>query len=229
MKNLSDKFFTIVAAMDNGKVIGCKGNLPWHMPAELRHFKSITTGKVIIVGRKTYQSLPKAALEGRTYVVVSRNPNLPMRRLGDLLATSLEKAILLAAKSSASAEIIVAGGGELFLLAAEFADRAVISTINVGCDGDAYFEADLTGWTAEKVEDLLCETSGLEARISYMSRPIEGRLTPCTGVCSSSSLGDPVCVGCGRTSAEVDFWLLQPKAYKRLLTKRLKESQSDRT
>jgi len=229
MKNLSDKFFTIVAAMAKDRTIGDAGKLPWHMPSELRHFKSITTGKVVIAGRKTYESLPKAALAGRQYVVVSRDPYYVLRRAEDILATDLEEAVFAAAYTSPSAEIMVIGGGEIFRQAAEFADRAIISTIDAEFQGDTEFQADLSGWRSDKEEEIRCETSELTATIHYLTRPADGRLTPCTGICSSSSLGDPVCAGCGRKSKEVDLWYLQPKAYKRLVTSRLKESQSDRT
>jgi len=221
MKDYSDKFYTIVAAVSSGGVIGCDGRLPWHMPAELRHFKAVTKGKVIIVGRDTYESLPDVALEGRTYVVVTRQEYYDTRRLQDWAAPSILEAAKYAARVSPSSEIIIAGGGQIFAFTANFADRAIISTINAEVEGDTHFEVDLKSWKLKAFDRIHCEASNLTAEVSHIERPADRRLTPCVGVCSSTALGDPICKGCRRTSYDVDHWNLMPKMVRRMIMREL--------
>lgn len=116
---------SLIVAYDGARVIGRDGDMPWHLPADLAHFKSTTMGQSLIVGRKTFESIGRA-LPGRRMIVVSRGrPELPV----DVeLSDSLEGALDLA-QASADAEVFVAGGGEIYRRAFPMADRLYVTHI----------------------------------------------------------------------------------------------------
>ncbi len=124
----------IVAAAENN-VIGLDGELPWHLPADLRHFKNTTMGHPVIMGRRTWESF-EGGLPGRRCIVVSRNPDLVLE--GAATATSLEEALECAGEAE---EIFIAGGGEIYRLAIErgLADRILLTRIHTAIEGDATF------------------------------------------------------------------------------------------
>ena len=93
--------------MGKNRAIGLDGRMPWHLPAELQHFKKTTMGKAIVMGRKTWQAIGRP-LPGRQNIVVSRNPDFHAE--GVDLATSLEDAVDI----SESDEVMVIGGGQLY-------------------------------------------------------------------------------------------------------------------
>jgi dihydrofolate reductase len=107
--------------------------LPWHLPADLKHFKSLTMGHHIIMGRKTYESIGKP-LPGRTSVVVSRNANYSVPEV--IVVSSLEGAI---AACENDEEIFVIGGAELYSQAIDLADRIYLTEIDADIPGDARF------------------------------------------------------------------------------------------
>lgn len=122
----------LVAAMARDRVIGNAGGMPWHLPADLKHFKTVTMGHPVIMGRRTFESIGKP-LPGRTNVVVSRGrPDLPE---GVLLAGSLDDALERIGGDSA----MVIGGGEIFRQALPRADRMELTLIDAVTDGDTYF------------------------------------------------------------------------------------------
>lgn len=128
----------IVAASLNG-VIGDQGDMPWRMPSDLKHFRALTMGKPVIMGRKTFQSLPKA-LDGRDNIVVTRDPSFAPP--GALVADSLEAAISLArqrAEARAVDEILIIGGGQIYAAALERADRVYLTRVNAALAGDTTF------------------------------------------------------------------------------------------
>lgn len=129
----SKKRISIIVAMDRKGLIG-KGNaLPWHLPADLKHFKRITMGKPIIMGRKTHESIGKA-LPGRTNIVVSGDPNY--RAQDCIVANSLDAAIAAAGPVD---EVIVIGGAALYQLALDRTDRIYSTTIHAELSGDTWF------------------------------------------------------------------------------------------
>ena len=129
----------VVARADNG-VIGRDGALPWHIPADLRHFKQVTMGTPMIMGRKTFESLPKL-LPGRRHIVVTRDPGWAAE--GAEVAHSPEEALALAGEGRAS----VIGGAEIFEL---FMGRATVfelTEVHADVDGDTFMPApDLEVW-----------------------------------------------------------------------------------
>lgn len=124
----------IVAASENG-VIGAGGTLPWHIPEDLRRFKALTLGKPCIMGRKTWQSLPRKPLQGRTNIVVSRDPGF--RAEGARLVIDFESAVRLAAQENPR-EIAVIGGENIFAAALPYASRIYSTEISGSIAGDAF-------------------------------------------------------------------------------------------
>jgi dihydrofolate reductase len=124
---------SIIVAMAKNRVIGINNTLPWHLPADLKHFKALTMGHHIVMGRKTYESIGRP-LPGRTSVVVTRNPELNIE--GCVIAHSLDQAI---AACDGDDQIFVVGGAELYAQALPIADRLLITEIQMDVTGDAYF------------------------------------------------------------------------------------------
>ena len=124
---------SIVCAMSKNYVLGNNNQLPWHLPADLRHFKEITLGKPVIMGRKTYDSIGKP-LPNRRNIVISRDPNLIIP--GCEIVHSLDTAIQLAGNEQ---EIMIIGGGNIFMQTLPLAQRMYLTIINQDFVGDAYF------------------------------------------------------------------------------------------
>jgi len=132
---------SLIVAMARNRVIGANNSLPWHLPADLKHFKSLTMGHHIVMGRKTYESIGKP-LPGRTSVVVTRNAGYAPP--GVITANSLEAAISACGDAE---EIFVIGGAELYRQAMALADRIYLTEIDADKDGDTYFtELDRKLW-----------------------------------------------------------------------------------
>ncbi len=132
---------SLIVAMAKNRVIGINNTLPWHLPADLKHFKALTMGHHIVMGRKTYESIGKP-LPGRTSVVVTRNVNYSPP--GVIVVSSLEAAI---SACSNDEEIFVIGGAELYRQAIKFADRIYLTEIDADISGDAHFtELDRNLW-----------------------------------------------------------------------------------
>ena len=127
---------SIIAAVAKNGVIGKDNQLLWHLPEDMRNFRETTRGKPVIMGRKTWESLPDAfrPLPGRNNIVVSRNP--VYQPSGASLASTLNDAIL---KAGDAEEVFVIGGAELYRLALPIADRLYLTEIDQDFEGDAYF------------------------------------------------------------------------------------------
>lgn len=141
------KLSIIVAAAKNG-VIGCNNQLPWHLPQDLKYFKSVTLGKPVIMGRKTYDSIGKP-LPGRTNIVITRKKGW-LAADGVIVTNSFDQA-LLAAKgvldAESSDEAVVIGGAEVYLSALALADRVYLTRVDTEPAGDAFFgELDEAEW-----------------------------------------------------------------------------------
>lgn len=131
----------LVAAVAANGVIGAGGKLPWRLPEDLRHFKELTLGHPVIMGRKTWESLARA-LPGRENIVVTRSHGYDAP--GAHLAASLEAALALCTDEPIA---FVIGGGELYAAAMPVADAMVITEIGRDYSGDARFpEFDRAAW-----------------------------------------------------------------------------------
>jgi dihydrofolate reductase len=116
--------------MSRNRVIGANGRIPWHLPDELKLFKSVTMGHHMLMGRKTWDSIGRL-LPGRRTVIVTRQPGYHVA--GAIVAHSLEEAI---AACGADDEIFVIGGAELFKAALPLADRLYLTTVDAEIAGD---------------------------------------------------------------------------------------------
>lgn len=125
----------ILVAFDENRVIGKNNALIWHLPADLKRFKTLTTGHVIIMGRKTFESIGKP-LPNRTSIVISRQTDLQIE--GVILAHSVEEAIL-KAKSLTREDIFIVGGSEIYALSLPLADEILVTQLHDIFEGDAFF------------------------------------------------------------------------------------------
>ncbi|HZQ12284.1 MAG TPA: dihydrofolate reductase [Pseudolabrys sp.] len=149
----SGKTVVLVAAVGENGVIGNQGALPWRLKSDLMHFKRLTVGKPVIMGRKTFESIGKA-LKDRTNIVLSRD--LSLAAPGAVLATSMDAAFAFAktdADKRGVNEIMVIGGSDVFEAAMEVADRLEITRVHASPEGDSYFpEIDPQQWREVKRE-----------------------------------------------------------------------------
>jgi dihydrofolate reductase len=126
------KTITIIAAMARNRAIGLAGDMPWHLPGELKHFKETTMGKPIVMGRRTWESIGRA-LPGRQNIVVTRNREYCAE--GCLVVQSLSLAI----EQAEGDEIMVIGGGQLYRQALAAADRMVLTLVDCAPAADTWF------------------------------------------------------------------------------------------
>jgi len=124
---------SIIAAISENNAIGKDNQLLWHLPADLKHFKALTTGHTIIMGRKTFDSIGKP-LPNRRSIVVSRNTALKIE--GVELAYTLEDALRLAGNEE---EVFIIGGAEIYRQSLPFADKIYLTKIHQHHDADAFF------------------------------------------------------------------------------------------
>jgi dihydrofolate reductase len=124
---------TLVVARAANGTIGANGSLPWRLPEDLRRFKALTLGKPCIMGRKTWESLPKKPLPGRTNIVVTRD--LGLRAEGAVVVHSLADALEYA-EAEGPEEIAVIGGAEIFRAALPHARRIHLTEVHAPFDGD---------------------------------------------------------------------------------------------
>lgn len=125
---------SLIAAASENNVIGNHGNIPWNIPEDLQHFRTITLGKPIVMGRKTYQSIGHP-LPKRRNIVITRQKDFKAE--GCEVVGSLEDALQVAGKDSE--EVFVIGGGEIYREALPKADRVYLTRVHATIEGDAYF------------------------------------------------------------------------------------------
>lgn len=129
----------LIWAMARNGVIGRDNKLPWYLPEDLKYFKRVTTGKPVIMGRKTYDSIGRP-LPNRTNIVVTRDASLSLP--GVKVVTSLEDALDIAQAESVISdvdEVIVMGGAEIYAQALPHADRLYVTLVHAEVEGDAVF------------------------------------------------------------------------------------------
>lgn len=131
----------VVAVAQNG-VIGRDGGLPWHISSDLKRFKEITMGKPVVMGRKTWDSLPRRPLPGRRNIVITRQRDFAPE--GAEVAVTPEQALRL---TEGAPEVAVIGGGEIFRLFWPLVDRLYLTVVDLAVDGDTLFpEVDAAEW-----------------------------------------------------------------------------------
>ena len=155
----------IVATAENG-VIGCNGQLPWHLSADLRRFRKLTTGHSIVMGRKTYASIGRPLPERRS-IVLSRNPEYAAE--GVEVVADFAQALALTAEE---AEVFVIGGGHLYQLALPSTQRIYLTEVSAEVEGDVHFpKIDWSQWDLVEAQPAeMDEKSGLHFSFKTFTR-----------------------------------------------------------
>lgn len=126
----------LVVAMAKNRVIGRDGGLPWHISSELKRFKAITMGKPVIMGRRTWESLPRKPLPGRTNIIVTRDRAFAAE--GARTAHDVDGALAIAGAESPE-EISVIGGGDIYRQFLPRAGRIYLTEVDITAPGDTHF------------------------------------------------------------------------------------------
>jgi len=133
----------LVVAMTPDRVIGLNGDMPWHIPEDLKHFRRVTMGHAIIMGRKTHESIGRP-LPRRRNIVITRNRDAEFP--GCEVAHSLEEAIDMA-REGGDDEPRIVGGGAIYALALPLATKLIVTEVDLSVEGDTHFPAyDLERW-----------------------------------------------------------------------------------
>jgi len=145
---------TLVAAVAKNGVIGASNALPWYIPEDLKHFKQVSTGKTVLMGRNTFDSIMerlKKPLPDRINVVVTRNLDFKAPD-GVLVFRDLDSALTYLSDRD---EVIVAGGGQIYSQTINRADKLILTEVDKEIEGDVYFpEYDKTNWKETQREDI---------------------------------------------------------------------------
>lgn len=143
---LAPKLTLVLAIAKNG-VVGRGGGLPWRLSSDMKRFKAATMAKPVLMGRKTWDSLPNKPLPGRQNLVLTRDPNIVAE--GAWLYTNLD-AMLAAGRAMAEAsgapEACVIGGAQLYEATLPLADRIILTEVDLEPEGDAFLTLDLSHW-----------------------------------------------------------------------------------
>jgi len=123
---------SIIAAMDKNRLIGSENGLPWHLPADFKHFKEVTLGKPVIMGRKTYESIGRP-LPGRKNIVVSRSG---FQAEGIESADSIDAALQLVSDAE---DVMIIGGANFYAQMIAKAQFMYLTHVDATCEGDAWF------------------------------------------------------------------------------------------
>ena len=142
---------TLIAAIGENYALGLNGKLPWHLPEDFKWFKSKTIDRPVIMGRKTFEALPKL-LPGRLHIVISRTQQSGPESV--IWVSSLEQAIALAreTKKFANDEIMIIGGGDIYSQSIRQAVRMYLTEVKLSPPADAFFPAfDRSQWHAKTI------------------------------------------------------------------------------
>lgn len=155
---------SLIVAMATNRVIGKDNGLIWHLPNDLKFFKTKTMGKPMIMGRNTFESIGKP-LPGRTNIVVTRDTQY--RAAGTIVTHSLDEALALArdmALKDSVDEIMIIGGAQIYEQSLKIADRLYLTQVHATLEGDAFFPAfSLNEWQEVEREDFkACEKNPLD-------------------------------------------------------------------
>ena len=160
---------SLVAAVARGGVIGREGTVPWRLPEDMTYFRAVTMGHPVVMGRRTWDSLPDRfrPLPGRRNVVVTRNPSWDGE--GAERAGSLEEALHLV---EGAERVAVIGGGELYEAALPVADELLLTEVDLEVDGDTFFPPLATDAFAEVAREEHVSDDGISfAFVTYSRRP----------------------------------------------------------
>jgi len=141
---------SIISALAKNRAIGKKNALPWYLPADLKHFKEKTTGKIIILGFNTFKSIGEKPLPNRKHIILTQDANYQVPE-NCFIATSVDQALEIAQKlvqePDQSDEIMICGGASIYAQFLPLADRLYLTYIDMDFDGDIFFpEFDVNEW-----------------------------------------------------------------------------------
>lgn len=145
-------------------VIGAGGDIPWSVPEDFAHFKRTTAGHPVVMGRLTWESLPKRPLPGRTNIVVSSHGRYSVPGTGAVPAGTIGEALEIAANAPGGDEIWVIGGSQIYSEALPVADVLEVSEINTEVEGDVFAPAIGPEWAVTASTEWTTSSSGLRFR-----------------------------------------------------------------
>jgi len=145
---------SMIAAMDENRLIGADNALPWHLPADFRHFKQVTMAKPIIMGRKTFESIGRP-LPGRKNIVLTRGE---FSHEGVVTVSTIDEALREASQDTDAEEVMIIGGANLYQQMIGKADKLYLTHVKTACDGDAWFpEVDMREWEVVSQQSVLAD------------------------------------------------------------------------
>jgi len=157
---------SIIVAKSRNHAIGLNNQMPWHISADLKRFKEITTGHFVVMGRNTYESIGKP-LPNRTNIVITRNKSY--QAPGCLVMHSIDQA-LFHAKQHHESEVFIIGGSQLYKEALEFADIIYLTEIDADFEGDVFFpEIDFSQWHLVTKETFHAQQTGQPFSYSFIT------------------------------------------------------------
>ena len=146
---------SIIVAIAENYAIGKNNDLLWHIPEDLKRFKRLTTGNTVIMGKKTYESLPRRPLPNRVNIVITDDPNDHFDQC--MMAWSIEDAL---SKSDPADENFIIGGASVYRQFLPFSDRLYITWVHKSFDGDVFFpEIDFSEWLLISSEEISSDSN----------------------------------------------------------------------
>ena len=140
---------SLIAAMGKNRVIGNKGKLPWHMPADMKYYREKTEGKPIIMGRKTFDSMDNKPLPNRTNIIITHD--MDYKAEGAIVVHSADEALKAAGNAE---EVMIIGGSHIYKEFLPRANRVYLTVIDGVFEGDAFFpKYEITEWKEISYEE----------------------------------------------------------------------------
>lgn len=160
---LEKKTITLIAAAAQNDALGKDNDLIWHISEDLKRFKRLTTGHAIIMGRKTFESMPKA-LPNRTNIVLTKNKNFKAE--GAVVASTIEEALVLAGEDN---QPFIIGGAQIYSLFMDHCNRIELTRVHHDFEADVFFpKIDTSKWTISK-EEFISKTEDQPYNYTYIT------------------------------------------------------------
>lgn len=136
--------FSIIVAHSKNKIIGKDNKIPWHIPEDLKRFKELTTGKTIVMGRKTFESLP-FVLPNRKHIILTKNKNFTYNNQNVEICYDINN--IIQKYKNSEEEVFIIGGGEIYKQFLDTSTKLFITEVDINLDGDAFFpKIDYSNW-----------------------------------------------------------------------------------
>ncbi len=152
-KNKMRSRISIIAAIGKNRALGLRGKLLWHIPDDMRRFKELTSGHPVIMGRRTWESIPEKfrPLPMRANILITRNTSY--RAEGAEVCRSLEEALNAAEGAPGAEEVFIIGGGEIYALALPYANKLYLTLVDDEVQGDTFFPEYANEFTVVSTQD----------------------------------------------------------------------------